>query len=120
MLYFNFESLNVYQLSKELSIELIKETNQFSIKYSRIRDQLIGAAISVPLNLAEGSGRITSKDKINFYKNSRASIYELYAIIDICSSLKLLDKNKYSKKIVIIAKMLSNLLKSQNNQITKN
>jgi len=109
---FNFENLNVYQLSKKLSIDLILITNKFPISFSRIKDQLIGAVISIPLNLAEGSGIISKKDKINFYKNSRASLYELYAIIDICDSIGLLKKNLFSDRILLIAKMLSKLIKS--------
>lgn len=109
---FNFENLNVYQLSKQLSIDLILIANKFPVSFSRIKDQLIGAVISIPLNLAEGSGRISKKDKINFYKNSRASLYELYAILDICDNVGLLKKDDYSDRILIIAKMLSKLIRS--------
>jgi len=110
---FNFEKLDVYQLSKELSIELIKEANKFPFQYSRIRDQLLGAAISIPLNIAEGAGRLSKKDKTNFYRTAKSSDYELYSIIDICDSLKLLNKVIYYDKIERIAKMLTRLIQSQ-------
>jgi len=66
---FFFEKLIVYQRSLDFAIRLCKIANNFSIKFSRIRDQLIGARISIPLNIAEGSGRNSSKEKINFYKS---------------------------------------------------
>ena len=113
---FIFENLKVYQFSNKLAIELIKNAIKFPYQYCRIRDQLIGSAISVPLNIAEGSGRFSSKDKINFYRMARSSNYELLAIINICEELKLLSKNDWLNTISVISKMLTNLIKSENNK----
>jgi len=110
---FRFEDLKVYKFSQELAVDLTKESAKLPNIYARIKDQLIGAAISIPLNLAEGSGRLSKKDKVNFYKNSRSSLYEVYAILDICNNLKLINKEKYIDKIIIIAKMLTKLIQSQ-------
>lgn len=110
---FIFENLRVYQRALFLSIELIKIAVKFPVIYSRLRDQLIGAAISVPLNLAEGSGRLTTKDKINFYKNSRASSFELIPILDICDKLNLItnkDLLKFRDEIIEISKIISTLM----------
>jgi len=52
-----FEDLNVYQKSLNLSFMICRKASSFPFKFSRIRDQLIGAVISAPLNIAEGSGR---------------------------------------------------------------
>jgi four helix bundle protein len=112
---FNFEKLNVYKRSLGFSIELCKKASDFPIKFSRLRDQLIGAAISVPLNIAEGSGRKTDKDKIHFYKIARASVFECVPILDICSQLSLVEEdfyNKFKQEITEISKMLSGLINS--------
>ena len=111
---FIFENLKVYQLSREITIELIKIAVKFPYQYSRIRDQLIGAVLSIPLNIAEGCGRYSPKDKINFYKIARSSNYELVAILDICNELKLLNKHIWFAKILSISKMLTKLIQSQN------
>jgi len=110
---FNFEKLMVYERSLEFSIELCRKASDFPIKFSRLRDQLIGAAISVPLNIAEGSGRKTSKDKINFYKTARASIFECIPILEISYGLDLIDNDylsKFRREISEISKMLSGLM----------
>ncbi|MFA5158688.1 MAG: four helix bundle protein [Patescibacteria group bacterium] len=116
---FIFEKLNVYQKSLELSIEICKLCSVFPIKYSRIRDQLIGAIVSIPLNIAEGNGRKTNKDKINFYKIARSSSFECVPLLDICLALGLIndaDKRRIRNIISEISRMLSGLMNYQNNK----
>jgi four helix bundle protein len=48
-----------------------------------VANQLKRAALSVPLNLAEGSGRFTKPDRKNFYIIARSSVFECVAIFDI-------------------------------------
>ena len=112
---FIFEDLRVYQRSLNFSVELIKIAIKFPSMYSRLRDQLIGVAISIPLNLAEGSGRLTSKDKRNFYKNSRASVFELIPILEISNKLNLIDQQRldyFRQEAVEISKIISVLMKN--------
>lgn len=113
---FIFEKLNVYKKSLDLSIEVCKLCSDFNFKYSRIRDQFIGAIISIPLNIAEGNGRNTNKDKINFYKIARSSSFECIPIIDICFNMKLIsesEREELRRCIWNISKMLSGLVKYQ-------
>jgi len=112
---FYFEKLKVYKRGLDFSVELCKIATEFQIKFSRIRDQLIGAAISVPLNIAEGSGRRTNKDKIHFYKIARASIFECIPILEICYELELINNDSYDvyrQEIIEISKMISGLINS--------
>jgi four helix bundle protein len=88
---FFFEKLIVYQRSLSFAIRLCKIASNFPIKFSRIRDQLMGAGISIPLNIAEGSGRSSNKEKINFYKISRTSLFECIPIFKICAELNLFN-----------------------------
>jgi four helix bundle protein len=89
---FFFEKLKVYRRSLDFAIRICKLASSFPVKFSRIRDQLIGAGISVPLNIAEGSGRNSRKEKINFYKISRTSLFECIPILEICVSLNLVNE----------------------------
>ena len=52
-----------------------------------LKDQLLRAASSVSLNLAEGSGRRTQKDKIKFYNIAFSSLRECQAVIDLHANL---------------------------------
>jgi four helix bundle protein len=112
---FLFEDLNVYQRSLKMAIDLCKIGSEFPYKFSRIRDQLIGAVISVPLNIAEGWGRKSEKEKKNFYKISLSSLFECIPLLEICLDLNLLKKleyEKFRKEITEIAMMIHGLIKS--------
>jgi len=112
---FFFEKLKIYQRSLAFGIRLCKIASEFPIKFSRIRDQLIGTGISIPLNIAEGSGRKSSKEKINFYKISRTSLFECIPLLRICLNLKLIEENIYQdlrKEATELSKMINGLIKS--------
>jgi four helix bundle protein len=112
---FFFEKLKIYQRSLEFAIKLCKIASTFPFKFSRIRDQLIGAGISIPLNIAEGSGRKSKKEKANFYNISRTSVFECIPILEICLRLKLIEENNYRylrKEATEISKMINGLINS--------
>ena len=112
---FYFEDLKVYRRSLQLAITICKIASKFPFKFSRMRDQLIGAAISAPLNIAEGSGRKSIKERSNFYKISLTSLFEMIPLIEICLNLNLINQNLYDnlrKEITELAKMINGLIKS--------
>lgn len=79
---FEFQNLKVYQKSKKFYLdtrELISSVKPDTY----MRDQLSRAAFSIPLNLAEGSGKFSKADRRNFFTTARASVFECAAIIDI-------------------------------------
>ena len=50
---------------------------------AHLKDQLKRAAISIPLNIAEGSGKIGKPDRLRFYSIARGSAMECAAICDV-------------------------------------
>ena len=112
---FNFENLEVYKRALAFATELCKIAVKFPHVYGRLRDQLIGAATSVPFNIAEGTGRSTIKDKLVFYRYARASLFESVPILTICSNLKLISDAeliKYRNEAEELSKMISGLARS--------
>jgi four helix bundle protein len=57
-------------------------------------DQLRRTSLSIPLNIAEGSGKRTGPDQRRFYAMARGSAMECAAIIDACQALSLLDQSR--------------------------
>jgi four helix bundle protein len=49
-----------------------------------IDSQLMRAATSIPLNIAEGAGEFSAKDKARFYRIARRSATESAAALDVC------------------------------------
>ncbi|MGH9894885.1 MAG: four helix bundle protein, partial [bacterium] len=56
---------------------------------AHLADQLQRASLSVPLNIAEGAGEFSPKDKKRFYRMALRSATECSAILDVCRRLDL-------------------------------
>ena len=80
---FDHEKLDVYCLS----IEYVGETFEFAATRSGLhrhsRDQWLRAAQSIPLNIAEGNGKRSLKDRSRFFDIARGSALECSAIQDV-------------------------------------
>lgn len=113
---FLFERLKVYQKALDFAEIVANKASTFPYKYSRIRDQIIGASLSIPLNIAEGCGRKTKKDANLFYSFARASVFECIPLIEISYRLKLISEDQrltWKEKCVELSKMVSGLAKSK-------
>lgn len=89
----SFEDLEVWQLSKNLAIEVYRITKDFpKDEVFGITSQIKRAALSIPANIAEGFGRYHYLDKAKFYLNSRGSLLELKSHLLIASDLKFIDQ----------------------------
>ena len=88
---FDHEKLDVYRAA----IEFVVLANSIAEKLPRGRshlvDQLQRAATSIPLNIAEGAGEYSSKEKARFYRMARRSATECAAILDVCETLNLVE-----------------------------
>ena len=69
---FDFQKLEVYQKSKLFHTEIIAFIRNAQI-HKATADQLFRASLSIPLNIAEGSGRFTAKDRGNFFIFERSN-----------------------------------------------
>ena len=75
---FSFEKLEVWQLAKELVLQIYGISKKFpdSEKYG-LMSQMNRAAVSVASNIAEGSSRISKKDQAHFSQLAYSSLMEL-------------------------------------------
>jgi four helix bundle protein len=80
------ERLDCYRVALEFNV---LATRLVPRGHRDIRDQLLRASLSVPLNLAEGCGRRAPADKAHFYAIARGSAMECAAIVDAARSLGL-------------------------------
>ena len=53
------------------------------LRRSELSDQLDRASISVPLNVAEGAGRVTPRERARHYAIARGSAVECLACLDL-------------------------------------
>ncbi|MEW6407968.1 MAG: four helix bundle protein [Patescibacteria group bacterium] len=112
---FNFEKLEVYKLGLEIVDKIYLLTKKFpKEELFALVNQLRRAAISIVLNIVEGSGR-TKKDFGHFINMARTSGYECIACLEIAKRRRYINEIEYEdtyNKITIEIKMLSNLKRS--------
>ena len=114
---FNFQKLEIYRLAKEIvknSYELTKEF-PFEEKYSIIQ-QMNRAAVSIPSNIAEGTSRSSTKEKIYFINVSYGSLMELICQMEISHELGYIKEKEY-REFLNSAKNLSVKLSNYVNAI---
>ena len=73
---FGHKRFKAYQLSIEFLAATMNLLDQCSNGNGHIRDQPKRAATSIPLNLAEGSGKMSNKDKLRFHAIARGPALE--------------------------------------------
>ena len=111
---FDFQKLIVYQKAKLYNFEISELLD--AKKFDRhVVDQLKRASFSIMLNIAEGTSRISHKDRKNFFVISRGSTFECVAILEyLCENNKISDESYQNLflKLEEISKMLYALIKS--------
>ena len=96
----SYKDLEVYQESYELSLQMYRLVEEYpkAVQYD-IGSHLRRAAISIPLNIAEGYGKKSSdKDFKRFLQMSLGSCNEVQVLLEMSSDLGYIDNN-YHKKI---------------------
>jgi four helix bundle protein len=88
---FDHERLDVYRLSIEYVTSSYRIAKSLSGVDRHARDQWLRAAQSIPLNIAEGNGKQSLKDKNRFFEIARGSALECAAIHDILQSFDAID-----------------------------
>ena len=85
---FSFENLEVWQTARKLVGEVYILVRKFpnEEKYA-LGDQIRRAVISVPSNIAEGSGRGSLKEKIHFIEIAYGSLMEVYCQLQLACDL---------------------------------
>ena len=74
------EKLAVYQVALDLQV---LASGPVPLQHRVLHDQLERASLSVILNIAEGAGRRSRKDKRRFYAMARGSACECAAAVDV-------------------------------------
>lgn len=71
----DFEKLDVWKLSTELSIAVYSELK--SLRDFGFKDQITGSSLSIPSNIAEGMTRNGYREKLQFLRIAKGSCSEL-------------------------------------------
>ena len=111
----DFEKLQVWHRAQDIAVETYKLTKKFpsTEKFSLV-DQVKRSSSSVSANIAEGFGRQSSKEKVQFYSIAYGSLLETKSHLHLAVKLGYLSTNSTSKvfdEILICQKQLTTLMK---------
>lgn len=92
---FNHQRLKCYQLALEVAKRMPNLVAHWPSGSGYLQDQLKRAICSVLLNIAEGNGRISPKDRRRFFDIARASAAESSAAIEAAYAMRWVSEKDY-------------------------
>lgn len=115
---FDFEKLIAYQKAKEVNRKIQKILINKKIS-SFLRDQLYRASISMVINIAEGTGKLSKLDRKNFYVISRGSVFECASLLELFQDENIISDNELvslKENLEEVSRLLSGLINSFTNK----
>lgn len=110
---YEYKNLDVYKESKVLVKMIYALLEKFpKVETYALCDQLRRSVISVPSNIAEGSGRTSAKDQAHFFEIAYGSVMEVSCQMDIACDLGYItpdELKQLEEQARRIAAMLSGL-----------
>ncbi|HUT74374.1 MAG TPA: four helix bundle protein, partial [Armatimonadota bacterium] len=110
---FMFQNLKVYQKALDFADSVASLVEPFDRRHRVLADQLTRASISIPLNIAEGNGRLHEGDRKQFFAIARGSVHECVALLELCRRRNLVDEKLCSgltAQLETVGKMLGGLM----------
>ena len=111
-----FENLDAWKESRKLVVAVYQLLDKFpNFEKYALCDQIRRSIVSVPSNLAEGSGRVSPKEQLHFYEISYGSLMESYNQLVLAADLKYISNDELEgifPQIDTVARMLNGLRSS--------
>jgi len=109
-----YHDLKVWHGAMELTTKIYRITRKFPAEEMYgLSTQLRRAAISVPSNIAEGKGRSSDKELLQFLSHARGSMYEVQTQLEIAELLGFLTKTDYDEvrqQADVVGRMLNGMI----------
>ncbi|MEY2542500.1 MAG: hypothetical protein QOI22_2102 [Verrucomicrobiota bacterium] len=112
-IYFDHEKLDVYRESIAFCAWTGEFLNTISAR-AAAKDQLDRASTSIPLNIAEGNGKFSGRDRARFLEIARGSALECAACLDVLVARKLAVEDQIvgsKEQLARIVQMLMGMLR---------
>ncbi|MFC2383765.1 MAG: four helix bundle protein [Hoylesella saccharolytica] len=110
---FYFRKLEVYQNAKNLSRYICGLLQNYPMEERfGLCNQIRRAAMSIAINIAEGFGRFSSKEKAHFIEIAFGSLTEVICELELSLDEGYISKDEFNyaeERLIIISKQLSGL-----------
>jgi four helix bundle protein len=105
------ENLRVYHVAIEFLALAVSLMERFPKGHSHLVDQLRRAALSIPLNIAEATGKPSAADNARYFAIARGSALECGAILDACLIMKLAENADVTRGKALLIPLVAMLSK---------
>jgi len=115
--HFRFEDLEIWQLARDLAVKLHDLAAKLEAKkLYRYAEQLRGAALSVPNNIAEGAGSLHPGEFKQFLNIARRSVFENASMLLVFEAMQLLTPDQISDLFIEfdkLSRMITNFARTR-------
>jgi four helix bundle protein len=114
---FDHEKLDVYRVSIDFVAWSYRLCKELKGSDRHARDQLLRASQSIPLNIAEGNGKLPSADRQRFLRIALGSALESAAALDVLSVCEAIEPAKVADGKALLFRVVSMLTKMTSNSM---
>ena len=112
---FAYENLEVWNRAVDFAVKVIDlvETIDTGRKHYRLLEQIEASSTSVSMNIAEGKGRFSQKEFIQYCYIARGSLYETMTLLEIFKRKGWISQEEFSllkSEGIEIASMIKGLI----------
>jgi four helix bundle protein len=107
----DYHKLHVYQASLAFLELAVQAIGGLPRGHAALADQLRRAAMSIPLNIAEASGKTSRVDRAHFHSIARGSAMECGAILDVMALMNLTSQKSATDGHQLLERIVSMLSK---------
>jgi four helix bundle protein len=107
----DYEKLDVYQCAIEHLSYVFKWLALLPRGHSALADQWRRAAMSIPLNIGEGSGKTSVAERAHCYAIARGEAMECGAILDVVRLLRAVPDADLDRSKQLVVRMVGMLTK---------
>jgi four helix bundle protein len=114
---FGYENLDVWNRAVDFAVRVIETVENISTdrKHYRLLEQIEASSTSVSMNLAEGKGRFSKKEFIQYCYIARGSLYETMTLLEVFRRVKWISDSQFrglKPDGIEIASMIKGLINS--------
>ena len=114
---FGYEDLAVWDRSVDFAVKVIElvEIIDTGRKHYRLLEQIEASSTSISMNLAEGKGRFSQKEFVQYCYIARGSLYETMTLLEIFKRKDWISEEEFSSlksEGIEIASMIKGIINS--------
>ena len=112
---FGYEALEVWNRAVDFAVRVIDAVENITTdrKHYRLLEQIEASSTSIAMNLAEGKGRFSQKEFIQYCYIARGSLYETMTLLEIFKRKNWISEETFSSlksEGIEIASMIKGLI----------